>query len=718
MADIFASEIADTTVKSILPLLIVVVPIIGSVSVGMVGLKSVVYRNWLAGIVAALTFYFCLELFILTLNGNIIYYPLPSLAGVEMSFKVDLFGSVFAFFSSFIWLLATLASLRYMAHENNQNRYYVFLILTLGGCVGVFLCGDFLSLFLFFELMTLASYALVVHNQNKEAMAAGFNYLYLGVIGGLALLSGIILLNTHAGNVEITPLLQELINHGEIAALIAVLMVIGFGVKAGMVPLHIWLPQAHPVAPAPASALLSGIMIKTGAYGIIRVSTMLYSPGKEAAESGAWFYTANFGHIIIWISIVTMLLAAIMAVLQNNAKRLLAYSSISQMGYILMGVGAAGYLGYDGPMGFGGFSYHIINHAFFKSGMFIFFGVIYARLHEKNLDQLGGLWRRFPFTFAAFAVCAAGIMGVPGLNGYVSKTILHHAIEYAYEANHLWDLWLAEKLFVLTSGLTVCYIAKLFISIFLGASPHKLQTKLYHSSDISETWIERIIALSYIGAIIFLGTNSTFMLKKVITPMASAFTYSDYYLEYVAKTTVWHSGDLIGVGIGLGLGTMFYLIFKKKEIFSYQPPSFLSIERLFYRPVVYLLGAYYTRGGKVIDDTLNVGYHRMPAILAKASSGAAYLDDPLLTSFGFCITGSAIKAFENIYSLWMGLVRMTFGGLGQFLHRVFMLLFKFDYSSRGDKRFQIFNISNIDFDLYIVLIVIGAILATSLLFLL
>lgn len=718
MADIFTSGITDSTVKSILPLLIVLVPIIGSFIIGLIGLKSALYRNWLAAIVAALTFYLCLELFFLVLQGKAVYHQLPSLAGVPMSFKVDLFGSVFALFSSLIWFLATLASIPYMDHEDKQTRYYIFLILSLGGCVGVFLCGDFLSLFLFFELMTLAAYALVVHAQDKEAMAAGGNYLYLGIIGGLSLLTGIILLNMRIGTVAIAPQLQDLLNLGGLAALIAVLMIIGFGVKAGMVPLHIWLPQAHPVAPSPASALLSGIMIKTGAYGIIRVSTMLYSPASEAAESGAWFYTANFGHIIIWISIITMLLAALMAVLSNDAKRLLAYSSISQMGYILMGIGSAGYLGYEGPMGFGGFSYHIINHAFFKSGMFILFGVIYARLHVKKLDQLGGLWRRFPFTFAAFAVCAAGIMGIPGFNGYVSKTLLHHAIVYAYEANYLWDLWLAEKLFMLTSGLTVCYIAKLFISIFLGSPPGKLQAKLESSEGPSETWVERIVALSYIGVIVFLGLNSPFMLKNVIIPMAGTFTYADYYLDYTANTGVWYPADLMGIAIALILGTVFYNLFKRKDLFNFKPPAALSVERSIYQPATQFLGFYFTRGGRILDDTVNRGFHSTPAVLAKTSNGADYLDGPVFSSLGLKVVDLAANLFDRAYNFWFNIVQLTFGNLGQILRRVFMLLFKFDYSSRGDKRFQVFNISNIDFDLYIVLIVIGAILATSLLFLL
>lgn len=716
MAEIFELRADGMVVESILPLIIVIVPIIGSILIGLIGLKSALLRNIFAVFVVAVTLYLAYELFFLLTLGYTLIYELPALAGVAISFKPDLTGSVFALFSSLVWFLATLASLSYMLHEERQTRYYTFLVLTLGGCLGVFLSGDFLSLFLFFELMTLAAYALVVHTQTGEAMKAGANYLYLGVIGGLSLLTGIIILNNLSGSVAIAPRLQEMVTFDGTAVLIALLMIAGFGVKAGMLPLHIWLPQAHPVAPSPASALLSGIMIKTGAYGIIRIVAMLYTPAKNLAENTDWSFATNLGHFIIWMGIITMLLAALMAALQNNAKRLLAYSSISQMGYILMGIGAAGYLGYDGPMAFGGFSYHIINHAFFKSGFFILFGIIYTRLHEIRMDRLGGLWRKFPVTFVAFAVCAAGITGIPGFNGYVSKTLLHHAIVEAFEHHHLWDLWLAEKLFMFTSALTVCYITKLIISIFLGKTSPDTMKKLEH--EPGETLIERFVGLSFIGIITFLGLSSPAMLSKVVVPMAASFTYSDYYLNYLQKTSVWYIPDLIGIAIALVLGAGIYILSIKKDLFSIQPPAYISVEKSVYRPVADYLYLVYTKIGRLVDNSVNLAFHGAPMVLARTSSDAVYLDDRVFSNIGLTVIRVSINTWEYLYKLWIDMVDSIFGRLGRFLRRVFMLLFKFDYSSRGDKRFQIYNISNIDFDLFIVLIVIVAILVTSLLFIL
>lgn len=715
MPEYFIVEVREMVVESYLPLLIVLIPIIGSVLIGLAGLKSPVYARFMAVTASGLSLYLSVELFRMILQGYTVFYPLPALAGIAMNLKIDLTGSVFCLFSAIVWFLAILASIPYMRHEEKQTRYFVFMILSLGGCLGVFLSGDFLSLFLFFELMTIAAYALVVHTQSDEAISAGANYLYLGIIGGLSLLSGIILLNTYGGTVVIAPLLNELMPLGGLATVIALLMIAGFGVKAGMIPLHIWLPQAHPVAPAPASALLSGIMIKTGAYGIIQVVTMLFTPTQNMADSSLWHYTENLGHIIIWMGIMTMLLAAIMAMLQNNAKRLLAYSSISQMGYILMGIGAAAYLGFDGPMGFGGFSYHIINHAFFKSGLFILFGIIYTRLHEVKLDQLGGLWRRFPVTFAAFAVCAAGITGIPGFNGYVSKTLLHHAIVEAFEHHHLWDLWVAEKLFMLTSGLTVCYIAKLVISVFFGPEPSGLKARLSGTAS-RENWLEKFVAVSFITVIIALGLFSEKIINQVIVPMAGTFTYNEYYLNYLAKTSVWVLPDLIGIVIALVLGAGLYVLFRKKDLFSYKPPVYLSVEYSVYRPIIRLLNRYFTGVGRKIDDTVNRGFHGTPVSLVMVSYGAGYLDDQFLNRLGIKIVRFSGYLFDNAYRLWMIAVDRSFGQIGQSLRKAFILLFKFDYSARGDRRFQIFSTSNIDFDLYIVLIVIVVILATSLLY--
>jgi formate hydrogenlyase subunit 3/multisubunit Na+/H+ antiporter MnhD subunit len=229
-------------------------------------------------------------------------------------------------------MIAVLYSLAYMKHEHKRNRFYLFLLLSLGADLGVLFARNFLVLYAFFELLTLFSFVLVVHEESGEAMDAFKRYLYLGIAGGLSLLGGIILLYSTTGSLAIEPMLAG--TQGWMGYLIAAMMIAGFGVKAGMFPLHVWLPRAHPVAPTPASALLSGIMVKVGIYGIMR-TLLLFSPFSVAG--------AAIGHWLLWIGLITMLVGWVLALTQDHIKRLLAYSTISQIGYIIVGIGCMGF---------------------------------------------------------------------------------------------------------------------------------------------------------------------------------------------------------------------------------------------------------------------------------------------------------------------------------------------------------------------------------------
>lgn len=712
MANLLMIHLQGTDMFSYLPLIAVLTPMIGSVLIILNSIRNKFSTPLIAVLFSVFTFYFTAELFWLAWQGYSVFYRLPAMAGSALLMKVDLTGALFALFTAIIWLVAVLASLPYI--NEHKNRYYLFLIFTLSGCLGVFLCGDFLSLFLFFELMTFAAYALVVHNQTGEALQAGGSYLYLSIIGGLLLLAGIMVLNSLTGTVDITAQAHLLAENKRGAFLVAFLFVAGFGVKAGMMPLHIWLPKAHPVAPAPASALLSGVMIKTGAYGIIRVVTMLSAPPAGLAKDSLWRLSEGLGHTVIWVGIITMFFAALVAILQNNAKRLLAYSSVSQMGYILAGIGAAGYLGSGGALAFGAFSYHILNHAFFKSGLFILFGFIYTRLHQVEMDRLGGLWRKFPFTFAAFLACAFGITGVPGFNGYVSKTLLHHAMTEAYLHQGLFDLWVAEKIFVFTSGLTVCYIIRLVISVF-GGPLKGVNQSILDGPQAKESWLERLVALFFIAAVALLGLGPEFIVTKIMVPMTAAFTYGEAYIYELAQTYVWTFSDILGIVVAFVIGGALYLLAEKKELFSFKPPVYLSVERLVYRPATLILEMAFTKAGLFIDSNLNQGFHSAPYLLTKVAEGAYSIDAQLFKKVGPHFIDMSTTLFNKVYQSWLELLRALMNKLGIFFRKAFMALFKFDYSARGDQRFETFNIANIDFGLYIVLIVIGIILAASLL---
>jgi len=635
----------------VLPLLLVLVPVVGSFAVYWLGRRAgESARNLLAIGISLFCFVGAVYLFNLAQQFDVVYRVVAFL-DFGLNFRVDMMGAVFALLSSFIWFLATVFSWIYMDHEHARDRYYYFLTLSLGGCLGVFLMEDLFGLLLFFEIMSLASYPLVVHVETEEAMEAGHNYLYLSIIAGLAILTGIFLLYSHAGSITFAPLLESMDFSAPLLYGIAALLIAGFGIKAGMAPLHIWLPKAHPVAPSPASALLSGIMIKTGAYGIIRVVNMLYTPSGEGGP--LWLQTESLGYAIIWFGIATMFMAAFIALFQTNAKRILAFSSISQMGYILMGVGCAAFLGFGGAMGFAGTTYHIMNHAFFKAGMFMMVGAVYVRTHELELSRLGGLHREFPVTALAFLVCILGISGVPGFNGYASKTLLHHAIEDSYKYTGVISLYWAERIFTLTSAFTVCYITKLYTSIFWGRRPSGLKPMP------REPLLEQVVFGVIAAGIVLMGVFPNELLSRVVIPASRGFVYDSGNLGYVAEINLFAAYDLQNIAVAVGLGLLLFAVLTKTGAFGYRPPGWLSVESLVYLPAIKGLMGVFTFAGRQLETVVDGVIVNPVAPLYRVSQKAARWDEQLSPGF----IEPSLKALNGAYTFTAGLLEAGVEGV-------------------------------------------------------
>ncbi len=535
----------------------------------------------------------------LVLSGTVCY-DLIGFMQLGLFFKVDLIGWIFAALITLVWFLATLFSFAYMDFEHNRRRYYSILIFTLGATLGVVFAGDFFTLFLFFELMTLSSFILVIHKQDYEAMEAGILYLYLGLAGGLALLFAIILLFSATGSVAIVPALDQITAN---RTLIYILFLVGFGIKAGLIPLHIWLPRAHPVAPSPASALLSGIMIKIGVYGILRVSLILFSSPTELGTSDL-NYLFVVGNALMWIGIVTMLAGAVMALLQENMKRILAYSSVSQIGYIATGLGAAMLMGIGGAMGFAGAVYHIINHAFFKAGLFMMVGTIYIYTHELELSRLGGMLKKMPLVAVTFLVAAFGIAGVPGFNGYPSKTLVHDALLIAIKYNDLISLEVAEKIFTLTSALTICYFAKFFRGVFLGPVPEKLDR------DYKLTPSTIAVLSSFALIIVAIGLFPNLILERILVPASEMLRYEGYAMDLLYNFDFFGWYPLKAMIIVAVLALIIFIPGAYRRWFDWKPPSWLSIYVLIYQPVTRYLIAFTCRTAVLVDSSVDKAYDR------------------------------------------------------------------------------------------------------------
>lgn len=496
---------------------------------------------------------------------------------------------LFALITSFVWMLASIYALSYMSHEHKRTRFYFFLLLSLAANIGLILANDLFTLFIFFEGLGFFAYPLIIHSETEEAFKAGTKYLLMTVLGGLLLLAGVFLVYGYTGTLDLLPSLEHLEKLGYLKYLIAGLLIAGFGVKAGMIPLHIWLPDAHPVAPSPASALLSGIMIKAGAYGIIRVVSNIFRPsfttyGAEIAEKieHLWRSTSSLGYAIIWIGVITMFLGVCMALLQENAKRMLAYHSVSQMGYIIMGIGVAAYLGHEGGLGFAAAIYHIVNHALFKAALFLGVGAVYYRTGELNMYKLGGLWKKMPFVFLFTLIAAAGISGIPPFNGFASKTLLHEAIVESFEHSHLVSLKWAEIVFIITGGGTLCSFMKLIIFTFLG------KREPGHETVKDAPWLMNVSMGALALGIIGLGVYPEKFLKNFLIPIVRTWSLPVEHLEEIHLFTAHNIQALLP---SLAVGVLVFFVGTRYHLFHLHFPKWFGVDywygRLAQRSVVF-----------------------------------------------------------------------------------------------------------------------------------
>ncbi len=392
-----------------LPFLVTIFPLIGAVIIALFNRRLSRMSNIFTAVWCLLNLPLVLFMYPIIRYGRLLEVNFNMGFSLALSFRADQLGFIVGIISITLWTLASFFAICYMKKEKHLGRYNFFSLVTLSGMLGVAFTGNLFSLYIFFEILSVASYVMVVHQQSKEAMRAGLLYIFMGIIGGLILLFSIVATYAIAGTGDFL-LLQGKLSQSPYLPYIFWGYIIGFGVKAGIFPLHIWLPEAHPVAPSPASALLSGVMIKAGAYGIIRI---LYSVMCPALMRG----NANIMALFI-ISLITIFLGSAVAMRQTEIKKMLAYSSISQIGYIVMGATILS------PLGLVGGVIHIFNHALIKGALFLCAGAFIHQLGKRQLKDLPGIGKQMPITTLCFTVAALSMIGFPPFNGFISKWFL------------------------------------------------------------------------------------------------------------------------------------------------------------------------------------------------------------------------------------------------------------------------------------------------------
>ncbi len=400
--------------------------------------------------------------------------------GGTLSFRLDALAAFFCLPVLIISPLALIYGRSYLSHETKPlGKHWFFFNLLAAGMLLLMVSNNGLLFLIIWEVMTLASFFLVMYDdEKKEVREAGWTYLIAAHIGAAALLVFFAILGSDSGSLQFDQIAAS--HHTALSVgILFVLAVFGFGVKAGFVPLHIWLPEAHPAAPSHISALMSGVMIKTGIYGVLRAIVLLGHP------------TAYMGWTLVIIGMTSGIAGVIFALAQHDLKRLLAYHSVENIGIITLGIGA-GVLGlvWNIPalaiLGFGGGLLHVLNHALFKSLLFFCAGAVAHVTGTLNIELLGGLLKKARWTGWTFLIGSAAISGLPPFNGFISEFFIYFAgingIKTAAPGPVILAACILTSL-ALIGGLAVACFSKAFGIIFLG-EPRSEQARDAHEADI------------------------------------------------------------------------------------------------------------------------------------------------------------------------------------------------------------------------------------------
>ena len=560
---------------------VILLPMVMAVVSACVSKRSALIRDGLVVGTGIATFALCV-LLLLQGEGHL---TIPAVCGFGLTFEADGFRAIYACIASFMWMMSGIFSPEYFSHHaENRGWYSLFNLLTLGATLGVFYSADLYTTFIFFEIMSVTSFVMVAHEETPGAMRAAYTYLAVAVIGGMTTLMGLFLLYKQLGTLSFEAMAAAKATTGANLTAASWLVVVGFAAKAGQYPLHIWLPKAHPVAPAPASALLSGILTKSGVFGLIVVCSRLMAGD------------AAFGNLLMDFACITMFLGALLALFSTDLKRTLACSSMSQIGFITVGLATMVLLGEHGSFAAYGTVMHMANHSLIKLVLFMAAGVIYMNTHSLVLNVVRGYGRRKIVLHLCFLLGALSIACIPPIgSGYNSKSLLHEAllelIVHQQEHGHIWMPYkAAEILFLISGGLTIAYMVKLYICIFWQKNPERQA-----EYDASGRSMNPVSAIALIGSAIvlpFLGAMPATFLTPLGDMSAHFFQQHapEHHIDYFC------AANLEGAAISISIGATVYLLIVRSLLMKKNAdgvreyinvwPAKVDLEDAVYRPLI------------------------------------------------------------------------------------------------------------------------------------
>jgi len=460
--------------------------------------------------------------------------------GLGLVLRLNMLSWFFAITITVVGALSVIFSLSYIKGREKTGFYFLMMLLVNAAMLGIVLAGDLVSFYIFWETMSWSAFLLISYNKGP-ALAAGMKYIIMSIIGSLCFLIGMLSLYTSYGTLNISEISAAIASASSGYILfISIIFSIAFGIKNAVLPFHTWLPDAHSEAPAPFSAVLSGILIKMGTYGFI---VLLYLIMGLKLFLGLGHGLLSFHSILCFLGAVTILIPTFIAMLQTDAKRLLAWSTVGQAGYIILGIAFGTNLALAGGI------FHFFNHAMFKALLFLAIGAVEFRTQTRDLDSVGGLAKKMPVVFIATLVGICALIGVPLTSGFVSKWLIYKAL--ILEGSP----FLAFFALVGTWG-TILYSYKLVHNVFLGQLPEKYK-------DIQKSPFSMQLPVLILSVVILLFGILPGIPLKVINTIGTSFGFESLNVTLWGITS--ETGTLNTINIFSALlvaGIIVWLLFR------------------------------------------------------------------------------------------------------------------------------------------------------------
>lgn len=554
---------------------------------------------------------------------------------------IDRFRGLYAFLCSLIWFVSMLVAGNMLKKMQHAGRFYFGTLVTFFATLGIFYADDLSVVYILFEVMSMCSYLWVAQNQNVESKKASDMYLLISVLSGLVMLFGVIVLYCNLGTLQFG-LMREIVLTGkadsDVLYLGAGCLLFGFGAKAGAFPMHFYLHSAYPASPAPAAAILSAALTKAGIFGILILT------GEVCYRNTHW------AMMLVILGVITMLFNAVWGLFQMDVIKILACSSVSQLGFIILGCGMIGMLGEESALAVQGTVLYMVNHSMFKLILFLACGMLCAQAGSRNLNRLRGIGRHYKkLMFPIFTGCA-GLAGIPLFSGYIAKTLLHESIvEYCHLTEGTLIFHVIEWLFLIAGGCTMAYVTKIFVTLFVEKETTQSTIEDVAVADDKAgtiaVWIPAVLTLAG-GVLPYLTMNKI-----------SELEHEYYHMHVISYFSL---ANLKGACISIVIGSCIYL-FVVRRFLSYEEklPQWMSLEKYVYVP---LFVKVLPELGGTIAKTLDGMTPIANKVLVVALSFVGKVLDglvPVLQKVSTVVLTFAAKLFSNVSDEFILLLQST-----------------------------------------------------------